>query len=138
MFKHILLAFDGSDHARKAALIAGECAREHDSTVRVVVAVDPIQADLGEPNFSRVASERSLRGQELLEAAKGLVGSGVDVHTELLFGLASDEIITVAEVRQCDLIIMGSRGLSALGGLVLGSHTQKVISRAHCPVLVVR
>jgi nucleotide-binding universal stress UspA family protein len=44
----------------------------------------------------------------------------------------------VANTRKADLIIMGSRGLGTLAGLVLGSQSQKVISHAPCPVLVVR
>ncbi len=140
MFKHILLAYDGSSHARKAAEIAGELARKQGTPaiVRVVVAVEPISADLGEPNFGRVAAERSLQGQALLDEARQLLGEKLDIHAELLFGSAADEIVNVADVRQCDLIVMGSRGLSPLAGLLLGSHAQKVISRAHCPVLVVR
>ncbi|MBM4422124.1 MAG: universal stress protein [Chloroflexi bacterium] len=138
MFKHILLAYDGSDHARRAAQVAAECARTHGAVVRVVCAVEPIAADLGEPNFSRVAGERRLAGERCVEEARQLIGEGVDVHTEVLFGPAAAEIITVAEVRGCDLIIMGSRGLGGLRGLLLGSHTQRVISHAHCPVLVVR
>jgi nucleotide-binding universal stress UspA family protein len=140
MFKSILVAFDGSDHARKAALIAGELARQQQpaAQVRVVCAVEPIYGDLGEPNFSRLASERSLKGQALLDDARKLIGLGVDIHDELLFGPVAEEIIKIAEVRQCDLIVMGSRGLSALAGLLLGSHTQKVIGHAPCPVMVVR
>lgn len=138
MFQHILLAYDGSEHARRAAQIAAECARMHRADVRVVCAVEPIPADLGEPNFSRVAGERRLAGDRCVEEAQQLIGEGVNVHTEVLFGPAAEEIITVAEVRGCDLIVMGSRGLSGLRGLLLGSHTQKVISHAHCPVLVVR
>jgi nucleotide-binding universal stress UspA family protein len=140
MFKSILVAFDGSDQSRKAALIAGELARQQQSAaqVRIVCVVEPIYGDLGEPNFSAMASERSLRGQEFLQAARNLVGAEVDIHEELLFGPAAEEIIKIAEVRQCDVIVMGSRGLGALAGLLLGSITQKVISHAPCPVLVVR
>ncbi len=140
MLKHILLAHDGSDHSRKAAELAGTIARQQQppAIVRVVCAVEPISADLGEPNFSRVAGERRLAGERCVEEARRLIGEGIDVHTEVLFGPAAEEIIDVAEVRQCDLIVMGSRGLGALRGLLLGSHTQKVISHAHCPVLVVR
>jgi nucleotide-binding universal stress UspA family protein len=140
MFTHILLAFDGSDHARKAAQVAGTLAREQQpkAMVRVVVAADPIQADVGEPNFSRTVSERALRGEKLLEEAQQLLGAGLEIHNDLLFGPASEEIVNAAEIRQCDLIVMGSRGISGLRGLVLGSHAQKVIAHASCPVLVVR
>jgi len=51
---------------------------------------------------------------------------------------AAEEIINVAEVRQCDLIVMGLRGLGALRGLLLGSHTSESDQPRACPVLVVR
>ena len=140
MFKNILLAFDGSDHSRKAALMAGELARQQQppALVRITCAVQPIYSGLGEPDFSKLAAERAIAGQDLLDAASKLVGEGVDIHTELLFGPAAEEIIKVAEVREADLIVMGSSGLSAFAGLLVGSHTQKVISHAHCPVMVIR
>ncbi|MBK8780690.1 MAG: universal stress protein [Anaerolineales bacterium] len=40
--------------------------------------------------------------------------------------------------RESNIIIMGSRGLGRLSGLLLGSTSQKVVAHAHCPVLVVR
>ena len=144
MFKNILLAFDGSDHSRKAALVTGQLARQQQppALVRITVAVQPIYRGWGEPNFTEVASKRAIEGQELLDSAAKLVGGQggpeIEVHTELLFGPAADEIINVAEVRGCDLIVMGTRGLGALRGLLLGSQTQKVISHAHCPVMVIR
>jgi nucleotide-binding universal stress UspA family protein len=50
----------------------------------------------------------------------------------------AEAILEVAETCQCELIVMGTRGLGRLGGLLLGSRAQKVISLAHCPVLVVK
>lgn len=139
MFKHILLAYDGSEHARKAAEFAGDLARSQTrAVVRVVTVQDVVPADLGAPVYDRWLASRAEAGQTLLAEAARLVGEGVDVHTELLFGSTAEEIIRVTEVRGCDLILMGSRGLGALAGLLLGSNTQKVISHAKCPVLVVR
>jgi nucleotide-binding universal stress UspA family protein len=140
MFKRILLAYDGSDHARRAAELAGTLAREQrpPAQVRVVCTVDPVPASLGEPNFSRVTAERTLQGQELLTEARGLLGEGLDVHEEVLFGSPAEEIVTVAEVRECDLIVLGTRGRSVLQGLLFGSQAQKVVSQAPCPVLLVR
>lgn len=140
MFKHILLAYDGSETARQAAARAAELARALPGLVRVrvVVAVEAVPANLGEPNFSRLATERTLAGQALLAEAHGLLGEGLEVHDELLFGPPAEEILTVAEVRGCDLIVMGTRGHSPWQGLLFGSNAQRVISRAPCPVLVVR
>jgi nucleotide-binding universal stress UspA family protein len=47
-------------------------------------------------------------------------------------------ILTVAETRQVDLIVMGARGLNPLQTLLLGSVSQAVIHHARCPVTVVR
>lgn len=140
MFTHILLAYDGSEHALRAADLAGRLAREQrpPAIVRVVTAVEPLSANLGEPNFSQLAAERALQGQALLGAAVAQLGVGLEIHQELLFGPAADEIVQVATVRQCDLIVMGSRGLGGLRALLMGSHTHKVLSHAPCPVLVVR
>jgi nucleotide-binding universal stress UspA family protein len=138
MFTHILLAFDGSEPSQRAARLAGALAREQHppALVRVVVAVDPVSANLGEPNFSRLAAERTLKGQDLILEARGLLGAGLDVHEELLFGPPADEIVSVAEVRGCNLIILGARGQGGLRTVLFGSQVQKVVGHAPCPVLV--
>jgi len=58
--------------------------------------------------------------------------------TELIEGDSAEAIIDVAKTRKSDVIVMGSRGLGRLAGLVLGSTSQKVVSHAPCPVLIVR
>ncbi|MEM1903613.1 MAG: universal stress protein, partial [Pyrobaculum sp.] len=64
---------------------------------------------------------------------------GVSVaETEVRSGNPPTEILNYAEEREVDLIVMGSRGLSAIQRLVLGSVSQTVVSRARVPVLVVR
>jgi nucleotide-binding universal stress UspA family protein len=60
------------------------------------------------------------------------------ISAEPSFGDPAREIITVAQTRQADLIVVGSRGHGRLASLLLGSVAQKVVSLAHCPVVVVR
>ena len=72
------------------------------------------------------------------EARKRLGNVSIDVHEELLEGPEAEAILAVAETRQADLIIMGTRGLSSLQGLLLGSVAHKVIHHASCPVMVAR
>jgi nucleotide-binding universal stress UspA family protein len=79
-----------------------------------------------------------MEGQQMIDQAIPLIEEGVDIRRELLFGAPAESIITVAETRQCDLIVMGTRGLGPLRSLLLGSQTQKVISLANCPVLAVK
>lgn len=139
MFKSILLGVDGSTHALKAAQIAGEMARAMQANLRVVVAYDPIPPYLGEPNLQDTIAARQRHATEILEAALGAVGqTPTEVKTVMLEGSAAEAILEVAHTRKVDLIIVGSRGLGKLTGLLLGSQSQKVIQHAPCPVLVVR
>jgi len=140
MFEKILLAVDGSEHALHAARMAGDLARSLQSqVVRIVVAYGPIPAYLGEPNM-QAAIDASLKESNLiLESAMLAVGNVQgEIHTELIEGSPAEAIIAVARTRASDVIVMGSRGMGTLGGLLLGSTSQKVISHAPCPVLIIR
>jgi len=140
MFERILLAVDGSEHAVRAAKVAAELAHCMKSVeMRIVVAYDPIPPYLGEPNLQVAINARLSEAQGILRKAVELVGnSHIDVHTELIEGNSAEAIIEVAETRNSDIIVMGSRGLGRLTGLLLGSTSQKVVSHAPCPVLIVR
>jgi nucleotide-binding universal stress UspA family protein len=140
MFQNILIAYDGSEHARRAAKIAGDLAREQMNGVEiwVVVVVEAIPGDLGEPFLSQLIERRTSSGQALLNEAISEIGEGVDTHREFLFGSPAECILQVAETRSCDLIVMGTRGLGLLQGLLLGSQSHKVISHSACPVMVVK
>jgi nucleotide-binding universal stress UspA family protein len=140
MFEHILLAVDGSEHSYHAARVAADMARSMNSEIlRIVVAYDRIPPFLGEPNLQQAINARLSEAQEVLQKAVNVVGDvPAEVHTELIEGDAAESIIDVATTRSSDVIVMGSRGLGRLAGLVLGSTTQKVVSHAPCPVLIVR
>jgi nucleotide-binding universal stress UspA family protein len=139
MFKRILLAVDGSDHAVRAARVAADLARSMKSELRVVIAYEPIPPYLGEPNLQGAINARLKDAQNILQKAVAAVGDVPDeIHTELIEGNSAEAIIEVAKTRNSDVIVMGSRGLGRLAGLVLGSTSQKVVSHAPCPVLIVR
>jgi nucleotide-binding universal stress UspA family protein len=140
MFERILLAVDGSDHAAHAAKVAAELAQCMKSTeLRIVVVYDPIPPYLGEPNLQAAIDARLDDAQDVLQKAVAVIdNSQIDVHTELIEGNAAEAIIEVAKTRNSDVIVMGSRGLGRLAGLVLGSTSQKVVGHAPCPVLIVR
>jgi len=140
MFERILPAVDGSEHGYKAARTAADLARTMKSErLRIVVVFEKIPAYLGEPNLQKAIDTRLVEAQEILQKAVEIVGDvPAEVHTEWIEGDAAESIIEVARTRNSDVIVMGSRGLGRLAGLVLGSTSQKVVSHAPCPVLIVR
>ena len=140
MFNHILLGVDGSVHALHAAKTASELARNMKANIlRIVVAFDPVPPYLGEPNLQAAISARMKEADTILQRALEAVGEiPGEVHTEILEGSPAEAILDVANTRKVDLIVMGSRGLGRLRGLLIGSQSQKVVQHAPCPVLIVR
>lgn len=140
MFENILLAVDGSDHALHAARVASGLAKAMNSrTLRIVYAYDPIPPYLGEPNMQEAINARLDESKKILQKALDAVGEiPGETDAEHIEGSPAEAILEVAKVRGSDVIVMGSRGLGKLAGLVLGSTSQKVASHAPCPVLIVR
>ncbi len=138
MYRTILLAYDGSQHAQKAAQIAGEEARVHGATLVVLYAYDPVPEWLGEPLFEEALARRVTAAQAVVEEAKDRVGEVPALEVEVLEGPPASAILRVAEARGVDLIVMGTRGLGGVAGTLLGSQSQKVVALAPVPVLLVR
>lgn len=140
MFEKLLLAVDGSTHALHTARMAGDLARNMNAhSLRVVVAYSSIPSYLGEPNMQAVIDVRLQEANEVLELALREVGEiRGEIFSEVLEGSPAEVILEVANMRAVDLIVMGSRGMGNLTGFLLGSTSQKVVSHAPCPVLIVR
>jgi nucleotide-binding universal stress UspA family protein len=139
MFKNIMVAVDGSEHGLKAARVAGDIARSMQAELWVVVAYDPLPADLGQPYLQEAISARMAYSENII--ANALVEIGEipgSIKKEVLEGPPAEAILAVADTRAADLIIMGTRGLGRLASIVIGSQSQKVIAHANCPVLLVR
>ncbi len=135
----IVAAIDGSPHSARVVSFAADLARRYDATVYLVYAHPPVPSYLGDEQFYRLAGKEVERGRDLLRPfVDVLQRAGVKVEMEVLEGPPPRAILAVAEAREADLIIIGSRGLGAIRGLLLGSVSERVIRLARCPVLVVR
>jgi nucleotide-binding universal stress UspA family protein len=140
MFERVLLAVDGSDHALHAARTAADLARAMNSNeFRIVVAYDFIPPYLGEPNLQYAIDARIDDAKAIMKKAIEAVGQiPCEISTEMIEGSAAEAVLDVATTRGSDVIVIGSRGLGTLAGLLLGSTSQKVVAHAPCPVLIVR
>ena len=140
MFEKVLLAVDGSEHALHATRSAADLARSVNAKeFRIVVVFDSIPPYLGEPNLQQAIDARMESAKVVMQKAVEAVGDvPCEIHTEFIEGSPAEAIIDVAKTRKSDVIVMGSRGLGKLAGLLLGSTSQKVVAHAPCPVLIVR
>jgi len=116
-----------------------DLARRYGARVIVVTAYEPLPRDLGSPYLDELMAKRLAAAEALArEAAGPLQMQGVPHSVEILEGPAARAILDVSRVRNCDLIVMGSRGLGPLGAALLGSVSLKVVQEASCPVLITR
>ena len=139
MFKKILLATDGSPDAGQALVYARDLALRDGAQVIVVHAFEPVPTYLGDPVEGRVLGRHVAAGEVVADdAAAKLQEAGVDVIVEVLEGPPAEAILNVANVRQCDLIVMGSRGYGTLARLLLGSVSHRVLAHARVPVMIVK
>jgi nucleotide-binding universal stress UspA family protein len=139
MFKKILAGVDGSDHGYKAASVAGEMARCMDADLWVVTCFESVPGYLGEPNLQQTITERMSQAESVMERALQEIGTiSGSLTKEIVEGKPAETILSVAASNGIDLIVVGTRGLGRFSGLILGSQSQKVVSHAECPVLLVR
>ena len=139
MFKNILIAVDGSDDSNKALTYAKNMAATYSATLRLVHVLAHTSDLLGYDDFEKLYAKRKHAGQTVLDDALAELGEpNFEIRQELLEGPEPDSILSCAQKNRADLIIMGTRGMGALKGLLVGSVSRKVIHLADCPVMVVR
>ena len=133
----ILIATDGSEGAEGAAVAGARVARTLGTTA-ILVYVRPSLGALGDPYYQEKLSEQMAHARVALDRARELVvQEGVEAEEEVLEGSAADRIVELARDRNAPLIVVGSRGLGAVAGALLGSVSSAIIHRADRPVLIV-
>ena len=135
----ILVATDFSDTAAVAVDWAAELARQQEARIELVHAVTvpasmPGFVPVG-PQFSEQVEQAAL--DRLSQAATALTGQGIKVGTWLGLGSPSQVILERADQIAPELIAVGTRGLSGLKHVLLGSTAERVVQGASCPVFSV-
>jgi nucleotide-binding universal stress UspA family protein len=132
----ILVAYDGSDGAKRALDQAAELA--HNGASVSVVSVAELLPQFGRAAPMLVPEEDEERKQELREAKAALAGKGIDASIVERKGDAATMIIGEAEHENAEVIVMGTRGLNSAQRWLLGSVSSKVVEHAPCNVMIVR
>lgn len=135
MFGRILLAVDESDNSAKAAELTGHLAPRFNSEV-IVLHVYETLPTRGGPVDLRVA-ETDVADTTATKLKEQGVSARAE-ETRAYHGLVANRIVGTGTENGVDLIVMGSRGLSDIAGMFLGSVAHKVLHLAECPVLIAR
>jgi nucleotide-binding universal stress UspA family protein len=145
MFKHILIATDGSDLAERAAAQGFELAKVVKSKVTAVTVTEPWaavvtgEAALGFPyaEYEKGAAEHAAKilGRAADMAKKVDVACST-LHVKEQF--PAEGIVAAAKEKGCDLIMMASHGRRGLTKLLLGSEATKVLTHSSVPILICR
>ena len=144
MFKRILIPIDGSEaawHALSHARVLGE---KFASFITIIHVIEPhyalpAVAISGEPPFINLSIEEvETTGYKLLEMARQRMEGYGELEATLEFGHPAERIIALAKEEDYDLIVMGSRGLSAIAGFFQGSTSSAVAHYSTVPVLLVK
>jgi nucleotide-binding universal stress UspA family protein len=145
VFKHILIATDGSDLAERAASRAIELAKLLGARVTAVTVTEPWNAVvIGEAAFGFPPADYEkgvieLATSVLARVAEMAKAAGLQCATVHVKDHFPDEgIIAAAKDSGCDVIVMGSHGRRGVARFLLGSVASRVVALSPAPVLVVR
>jgi nucleotide-binding universal stress UspA family protein len=148
MFKHILIATDGSELAQKAVLQGLTFARAVNADVTAVTVSEPwdalTMAALAQRQLANPVADYQERVAAEANRILWSVGQMAKMHDVPCATLyvkdkhPAEGIVETAQERGCDLIVMATHGRRGIARLVLGSQASKVLALSPVPVLVVR
>ena len=137
MFKTILWATDGSEAAEAALPCAKSLAEGEGRTLVVVHCKELLRGRAG--GYPMYADEDELQTKIRLQADE-LRSEGLDVTLRIETGAAPGAAHMIGDAARsfgADVVVVGTRGHTAIGGLLVGSVTQRLLHIAPCPVLAV-
>lgn len=151
MSKKFLVAVDGSDHGWKALDLATDLAKVSDAELLIVHVVPyeptpeafrqlaqaegiPVEESSARYHYDRKIGDTITSEAEARAKKNGLV----QVTTHVAEGNLANEIVALARSRGADMVFLGSRGVSDLQGLFMGSVSHKVMHLAPCTCVAVR
>lgn len=140
----ILVAVDGSTHSARVAKAVIRQAAEYKLTPELHLAyvhlpvptLGGLIKPVGHESLQRYYREE---GEDALRAAKKLFDQArLPCKLHIMVGPIAETLASEAKKLKCNLIVMGTHGMGAVSGMLLGSVATKTVHLARCPVLLVR
>ncbi len=138
LYMNILVPLDGSAYSEKALLHACDMAKNYQSYLILLYVVEksiPINL-LDRKEYLKML--REFGNKVLIKGRKTTTQQGVDSKIVLKEGNITNEIVKLAKKEQCNLIIVGNKGLGATARFFLGSVSNKLANNAPCSILIVK
>ena len=145
MYKRILIAIDGSDHASHALNAAIESALKWNAELIILTVIPPLSpfvysSEINTEHITKLENNLLEYHQRILKIAANTIEQHPQIKfvTRLEKGRPSSVIVDVTNEENVDLIVMGSRGLGGITGWVLGSTSRHVVETCTKPILIVK
>lgn len=137
-FRSILVGYDGSAQAEKAAAVALSIAEAMDSHVLLFAVARPPEPATSVELHAVLDDAKEHYQQGFNQIVARAKEKGISIETEIAIGHPAEQIIHRAETGKIDLVVLGRRGTSLFEKWILGSVSERVLRYAHCPVMVIR
>ena len=138
MMKNILVPVDGSEGSDRAVAEAIAMAEICEARLNFLYVANINQLAINACLSDAILEAVTKAGNVILDRAMEMVPSGIEKEAFSETGSPAVVILDYASANDIDLIIMGSRGLGIVKGVLLGSVSQYIVEQAKCPVLVVK
>lgn len=142
--QNILVAYDESEQSQKALDYALQLAKENkDLVLHLVTVYQPVLTmayTYANYPVEQASYEQKMKMEEILQNVKTELSIKTDnmIVAKAIEGNPGNVISHYASINEIDLIVIGSRGLSGVKELFLGSVSHYVVQKAECPVLVIK
>ncbi|MDV9172381.1 universal stress protein [Streptomyces sp. W16] len=136
MVRTVVAGLDGSPESRAAAEWAAREAELRGLPLKIVHVWEPVPDPLAQAPLLGAETQQHWSERIPREAGEGLRHPGVDVTVQQVTGTPSDTLVDAA--KDAELLVLGSRGLSGVGGFLVGSVGLSVVARSERPVVLVR
>jgi nucleotide-binding universal stress UspA family protein len=136
--KKVVVAYDTSVQAERAFAVGLDLAQKYSAGLVVLAVVQPPEPMEMVETEAILESGQAFYEEHFATLRQNTASSGVTPRFEVRVGHPADQIIHFANQEGADVVVMGHRGKSLLKQWLLGSTSKRVLSYAHCSVLIVR
>ena len=139
MFKHIVVANDGSEGGFRALAMACDLAKRHGASLHMISVEELPNIPASIDEIVETKTEENHKFHDALAKARDIAKKkAVKLDAEVVAGHAVAAIVAYVKAKKADVLVVGFMGHSALYERIIGGTADRLVRLAPCPVLVVK